>query len=47
MLVLTNVSMEPLNERKKIMVSSNVTKVQQDMMSILSNVTMEPSNVSK
>ena len=47
MLVLTNVRIEPSNERNKIRVLSNMTKVPQNMMLVLPNVTMEPSNVSK
>ena len=46
-LVLTNVRIEPSNERNKIRVLSNMTKVPQNMMLVLPNVTMKPSNVSK
>ena len=38
---------EPSNDRNKIRVLSNMTKVPQNMMLVLPNVTMEPSNVSK
>ena len=38
---------EPSNERNKIRVPSNMTKVPQNMMLILPTMTMEPSNVSK
>ena len=38
---------EPSNDRNKIRVLSNMTKVPQNMMLVLPNVTMEPSNVWK
>ena len=48
MLVLLNVTMRPLNVRKKkIRERLNVTKVQSHMMLVLSNVTMKLSNVRK
>ena len=47
MLVLYNVSMVPLNMRKKIRKPSNVTKEQSFVISVLHNVRIVPLNVRK
>lgn len=44
LLVLSNVTIEPSNMRKK---SPNVTKVRSHVMLVLLNMTMKPANVSR
>ena len=47
MLVLLNVTMEPLNVRKKVREPPNVRKELSHVILELYNVRMEPSNVRK
>ena len=45
MLVLSNVTMEPSNVKKKIREPMNVTKIQSRVMSVLRNVRIVPFNM--
>ena len=45
MLVLSNMTLEPLNVSKKIREPPNVTKVWSYVILVLSNVTIEPLNM--
>ena len=47
MLALSNVNNETVKHEKKIKVPQNVRKVQLNMMLVLFNVIMKPSNVRK